>query len=125
MNVRIWLSTERAVPSRPSSALLSSVVIVLSWATPPPLSSRLSAPSTSSTSGLRPVRSSGIMSPSTSGSAAALSSGASSETNFSPSRLVCRISAIAFAGSSVSCGDLHRDDGVLALEVDVGDPRRR
>ena len=41
--------------------------MVLSCATPPPLSSRLSAPSTSSTSGLRPVRSIGIVSPSSEG----------------------------------------------------------
>ena len=61
---RTWLSTDFAEPSRPSSALLISLVMVLSWPTPPPLSSRLSAPRTSSTSGLRPDRSSGITSPS-------------------------------------------------------------
>ena len=39
--------------------LLSSWVMVPSWATPPPLSRNDSAPSTSSTSGLRPVSASG------------------------------------------------------------------
>ena len=34
---RIWVSTDFVVPSRPSRVLLSSAVIVLSWATPPPL----------------------------------------------------------------------------------------
>ena len=57
MKMRIWVSTERTSDSRPSKALLSSETIVLSWPTPPPLSSSESAPKTSSTSGLRPVRS--------------------------------------------------------------------
>ena len=98
---RTWSSTDRAVPSRPSSAMFSSRAMVRSWATPPPLSSRLSAPSTSSTSGLRPLRSRGITSPLASGSVLAPLSGAASDTNFSPSRLVCRIDATALSGSSV------------------------
>ena len=102
VKVSIWLSTERTLSSRPVTALLSSWAIVFSWATPPPLRIRLSAPSTSSTSGLRPVRSSGMTSPSPSGSSLAPVSGADSETNFSPSRLVWRISAIALSGSLVS-----------------------
>ena len=97
----IWVSTERTLSSRPVTALFSSCAMVLSWATPPPLRIRLSAPSTSSTSGLRPVRSSGMTSPSERVPSAPVS-GAASETNFSPSRLVCRISATVFSGSSVS-----------------------
>ena len=64
MNTSSWVSTDRTLPSRPPSALFSSVEMVFSWATPPPLSSRDSAPRTSSTSGLRPLRASGIVSPS-------------------------------------------------------------
>ena len=63
MKLRIWSSTERTSDSRPSKALLSSETMVLSWPTPPPLSSSESAPRTSSTSGLRPVRSSPMASP--------------------------------------------------------------
>ena len=100
MKVSIWVSTERTLSSRPVTALLSSWAIVLSCATPPPLRIRLSAPSTSSTSGLRPLRSSGMTSPSVSVPSAPVS-GAESETNFSPSRLVWRISAIVFSGSLV------------------------
>jgi hypothetical protein len=82
--------------------LLSSLEIVWSWATPPPLSTRLSAPSTSSISGLRPLRSSGITSPLRSSVGLGSVGGAERETNFSPSRLVCRICAVALAGSLVS-----------------------
>ncbi len=99
MNTSSWSSTERTLPSRPESALLSSVEIVLSWATPPPLSSRDSAPSTSSTCGLRPLRASGITSPSWSRPVPAPDGGGPSETNFSPSRLVCRMCATALSGS--------------------------
>ena len=101
VKVSIWLSTERTLSSRPVTALLSSWAIVFSWATPPPLRIRLSAPSTSSTSGLRPVLSSGMTSPSVRVPSAPVS-GADSDTNFSPSRLVCRISAMVFSGSLVS-----------------------
>ncbi len=85
-------------PRGPRGRGCSSCAIVLSWATPPPLSSRLSAPRTSSTSGFRPVRSRSMTSPVSSGLSLAPSSGALSETNFSPSRLVWRISAIGVVG---------------------------
>ena len=52
-----WVRTERTSSSRPPKALLSSSEMILSWPTPPPLSSSDRAPRTSSTSGLRPVRS--------------------------------------------------------------------
>ena len=100
MNVSSWASTERTLPSRPASAELSSAEIVFSCATPPPLSSSERAPSTSSTSGLRPLRSSGIRSPSDSRpSPVPPPGGGARETNFSPSRLVCRMVASASSGS--------------------------
>ena len=64
MSTRICSSTDFTVPSRPSKASVSSLLIVLSWATPPPLRTSDSAPSTSSTSVLRPERSSPMTSPS-------------------------------------------------------------
>ena len=99
MNTSSWDSTDRTSPSRPPSALFSSVEMVLSWATPPPLSSRDSAPRTSSTSGFRPLCASGMVSPSPRRPLEAPLAGAASETNFSPSRLVCRIVASALSGS--------------------------
>jgi hypothetical protein len=81
---------------------LISLAIDFNWATPPPLSTMLSAPNTSSTSGLRPVRSSVILAPLSSSVGLAPSGGGERDTNFSPRRLVCRISARAFSGSSVS-----------------------
>ena len=59
-------SRARSRSSRPLIALLSSSKMVPSWATPPPLSRNDRAPSTSSTSGLRPVDESGMLSPSSS-----------------------------------------------------------
>lgn len=99
MKVFSSLSSDLTRLSRPSRALLSSTVIVLSWATPPPLSSADSADSTSSISGLRPLRDSGMRSPSLSRPTGALPVGAESATYFSPSMLVCRSSATALAGS--------------------------
>ncbi len=119
--VRTWVSTDLAEPSRPSSARLSSSVMVLRWAMPPPLRIRLSAPSTSSTSGLRPVRSSGMVSPSRRVPVPAPSAGGSRLTNFSPSRLVWRIWAVALSGSFTSlrtCSVTFADE---AVELDVGD----
>ena len=69
---------------------------------PPPLSTNDSAPSTSSTSGLRPVAESGMLSPSESRPVGWAPAGSSSATYFSPRRLVCRISATVFAGRSRS-----------------------
>ncbi len=75
---------------------------------PPPLSSNDSAPNTSSTSGLRLVRSTGITAPSASRpvSPDAVASGAvagvASSTYFSPSRLDWRSRATASAGSTTS-----------------------
>ena len=100
MNVRSCASTDCTVPSRPSRALLSSVVIVLSWATPPPLSSRrqraehLLDLGVAAGAGERDRRRRRR-------ACSALGVGAAgpSETNFSPSRLVWRISASALAGS--------------------------
>ena len=95
--------------------------MVLSWATPPPLSSRESAPSTSSTSGLRPVRSSGMTSPLPSRPLLAPLVGGDSETNFSPSRLVCRILATALSGQLDAVAQLQGDLGVVAVDLDVVD----
>ena len=61
----------RSRSSRPLITWLSSSTMVPSWATPPPLSRNDSAPSTSSTSGLRPVAASGMLSPSPSWSSEA------------------------------------------------------
>ena len=70
MKMPSWVEHRRGRRSRGRpSALFSSVEMVLSWATPPPLSSRDSAPRTSSTSGLRPVRRGGMVSPSPSAAA--------------------------------------------------------
>jgi hypothetical protein len=99
MKVSSSLSRDLTRFSRPSRALFSSVVIVLSWATPPPLSSADSADSTSSTSGLRPLRDKGITSPSRSRPTGVPSGGSASATYFSPSMLVCRSPATALAGS--------------------------
>lgn len=88
MNVLSSLSSDRSRFSRPSRALFSSTVIVLSWATPPPLNRADSADSTSSISGLRPLRDSGMRSPSRSRPTGALPGGAESETYFSPRMLV-------------------------------------
>ena len=85
-------------------ALLSSVSITLSWATPPPLSSSDSALSTSSTSGLRPVRASGMLSPSPRRPSGAVDGGAESWTYFSPSSEVCLSSATALSGRSTFLG---------------------
>ena len=65
----------RAWSCRPLSILFISTLIVFSWPMPPPLSSIDRAPSTSSTSGLRPVRDSGMTSPSESRSALAVPGG--------------------------------------------------
>ncbi|CAM5713051.1 hypothetical protein SGLAM104S_00228 [Streptomyces glaucescens] len=92
-------STERTSPSRPPSASLSSRVMVLSWLTPPPLSSRDSAPNTSSTSVLRLVRETGMTSPSASLPVPVSRAGATSWMYFSPSRLDCSSRAVASAGS--------------------------
>ena len=66
MKVSSWSRVFLISSSRPSSASPSSWLIVCSWASPPPLSTRDSAPSSSSTSTLRLVRSSGISEPSSS-----------------------------------------------------------
>ena len=106
---------------RPSITLLSSWVMVPSWATPPPLSRNDSAPSTSSTSGLRPVAASGMLSPSAEPARRRRpSAGGSRATYFSPSRLTWRMSAIALSGRSTSLRDPHRDLGVPADPLDVG-----
>ena len=103
---------------------LSSLAIVFSWATPPPLSTRLSAPKTSSTSGLRPVCSSGMSSPSPSARPRALVRRRFRDTNFSPRRLVCRISATAFSGRSVVLRSSSVTSAVVPLSsisVDLAD----
>ncbi len=104
-----WLRTSRSSSVRPFIIAFSSWLIVLIWATPPPLSRNDSAPRTSSTSGLRPVWSSGMLSPSESwpdASAAATTrsppAGSTNAMYFSPSRLVWRTSAITLPGSSTS-----------------------
>ena len=56
-------SIDRSRSSRPDITRFASRVIVPSWATPPPLSRNDSAPSTSSTSGLRPVAARAMVSP--------------------------------------------------------------
>ena len=120
VKTRSCSSTERADSSRPSSARLSSWVMVLSWATPPPLSSRLSAPSTSSTSGLRPARSIGMVAPSFSCVAMAPSSGA-----LELDELLAEQAGLAQLGDRVAgqldvVADLEGDEGLVALEVDRG-----
>ena len=94
-SVLTWLSTLRILPVRPSIISLSSWVMLWICPTPPPVSTSDKAPRTSSTSGLRPVRSIGMTSlgpsfPVLAGVASAPGSatGADSSTNFSPSRLV-------------------------------------
>ncbi len=99
MNVSSWSITLLMSPSRPCITWVSSRLMVRSWATPPPLSSSDSALKTSSTSGLRPERASGITSLSPRRPVGAASVGASRDTNFSPSRLVWRSSATALSGS--------------------------
>lgn len=96
-------SSARMSPVRPSIMVLSSSLIVFSCPTPPPASRKESAPSTSSTSGLRLVRSSPIVAPSPSLPALAMvdPSGATRAMYFSPSRLVWRTLASASAGSSM------------------------
>ena len=116
VKVSIWESTERTLSSRPVTALLSSWVIVFSWATPPPLRIRLSAPSTSSTSGFRGVvRSSGMTSPLPSGLSLAPASGGERETNFSPSRLVWRIFGERVVGQLRVVAQLDGDLGGVAV----------
>ena len=66
------------------------------------------------------VRSARSTSPSPSGSSLAPVSGGPRETNFSPSRLVWRISAIALSGSSTSLRSCEGDLGGVALELDLG-----
>lgn len=94
-------SMERTSGSRPPSAAFSSRVMVRSWLTPPPLSSRDSAPNTSSTSVLRLVRDSGMTLPSESRPFPP-PGGAASCTYFSPRRLDCPRRAVASAGSRTS-----------------------
>ncbi len=88
---------------RPRRALFSSVSMTLSCPTPPPLSSIERAASTSSTSGLRPVRSSGMRSPSPSRPVPP-PSGRSRATYFSPSSEVCLSSARVSSGRSLAAG---------------------
>lgn len=95
------LSMERTWGSCPASALLSSVVMVFSWLMPPPLRSIDSAPNTSSTSGFRLVRASGMRSPSARAPLAVPDAGGESWMYFSPSRLDCSRCAYAFAGSLI------------------------
>ena len=117
VKVSIWSSTERTSSSRPVTALLSSWVMVLSWATPPPLRIRLSAPSTSSISGLRPLRSRGITSPSLSVPSAPVSGGAQRD------ELLAEQAGLADLGEGVLrelgvVAQLERDVGVVAVELD-------
>ncbi len=120
MNELIWVDDRpHLASSRPPNALLSSSEIVFSWPTPPPLSSSASAPKTSSISGLRPEFSRPMTSPSP--SLPVGSGGLLRETNFSPSRLVCRISARALSGRSTMLRQLHGDVGGVAVELDRGD----
>ncbi|EYT83296.1 hypothetical protein CF54_08255 [Streptomyces sp. Tu 6176] len=95
-------SIERTWGSRPPRAVFSSWVMVLSWLTPPPLSSRDSAPKTSSTSVLRPVRETGMTLPSVRCVVLVSLAGATSWTYFSPSRLDCSRRAPASEGSRTS-----------------------
>ncbi len=87
--------------SLPSRVLLSSWTTVLVFSRPPPLNRSEAAPSTSSSSGLRPERDNGILSPDLSVPIPP-DGGAPSDTNFSPRRLVWRIVAIALAGNLAS-----------------------
>ncbi len=82
-------STERICGSCPASALFSSVVMVLSWLTPPPLRSMDRAPKTSSTSGFRLVRENGMRPALASVPRAVPSGGGASWMYFSPRRLDC------------------------------------
>ena len=102
MNVSSSPSRSLTRFSRPSSALFSSTVIVLSCATPPPFSSAERAESTSSISGLRPVRDNGMRAPSVSRPLAPMPTGGERATYFSPSMLVCRSSATALPGNFTS-----------------------
>jgi len=79
---------------------------------PPPLSSADSAVNTSSTSGTREVLSTAMVSPSFSSPCG--TSGRSSSTNFSPSRLVWRTRAVALRGSRT---DFFTRSVTLALNV--------
>lgn len=100
-----WVSTLRMAGSFPVSALFSSWVMICNWATPPPFSSSERADSTSSTSTLLVVRDNGMSSPFSSlprGFSSPV--GGASETNFSPSRLVCRIVARELSGRSTLFG---------------------
>ncbi len=97
------VSSSRAWSWRPLSILFISTLIVLSWPMPPPLSSIESAPSTSSTSGLRLVRESGMKAPLASSVDDAVPAGGSIRAMyFSPSRLVCRTSISTLAGTLTS-----------------------
>ena len=102
--VSSWLMRSLMSPSLPSSALLSSVSMTFSWATPPPLRSSDMALSTSSTSGLRPVRARGMLSPSPSWPSGSADRGGDSWTYFSPSSEVCLSSAMALSGSFTLLG---------------------
>ncbi|CAM5717321.1 hypothetical protein SALBM217S_08606 [Streptomyces griseoloalbus] len=93
---------QRTSGSRPPRAALSSRVMVFNWLTPPPLSSRDSAPNTSSTSVVRLVRDSGMTLPSDSLPPSLLPRGATSWMYFSPSRLDCSRRAVASAGKVMS-----------------------
>ena len=124
----------RAWSWRPLSILFISTLIVFSWPMPPPLSTIERAPSTSSTSGLRPVRESGMKSPAESRPTLAVPwSGSTSAMYFSPSRLVWRTSTWTFSGSLMSlrtrnltraCQPWRRDLGHLS-DHDVVDHDRR
>ena len=93
-------SIDRSRSSRPDITRFASRVIVPSCATPPPLSRNDSAPSTSSTSGLRPVAARAMVSPFPRRPSDSSSGGASRATYFSPSNETWRISATALSGST-------------------------
>ncbi len=98
ISVLIWPSSARICGSLPASAALSWVVITCSWLSPPPLSSRDSAPKTSSTVALVVVRGSGMTEPLDRRPCGGMPGGADSPTYCSPSRLACCTWAIALPG---------------------------
>ena len=106
----------RMLPSLPLANLFSSTVMSLSWAMPPPLSSKDRAPSTCSAS--TPTDVLVIFAPLASCPVPPLA-GATRATYFSPSRLVCRMLAVALAGSLTSPFTSHTTSAYRPLSSTV------
>ncbi len=111
----------RRSSSRPVKAMLSASVMSWMLPMPPPLSSNAIAASVCSVLGYFPDDASGISEPSCSLPCGGTSVGGASSMCSDPSRLVWPSLAVALAGSSHVAVELHRDQRMPALALDLGD----